>query len=75
MANCGGTHRISNPTGHPSFSLASNYIGRLAVIRVAVAVQIGGFRGGFGDAEEWDLFFRLSRSAAPVPTAASLSVS
>lgn len=53
------------PDWSPELLLASNYIGRLAMIRVSTAIAAGGFRQ-CGDAEEWDLFLRLLRSAARV---------
>jgi GT2 family glycosyltransferase len=54
------------PDWSPEFLLSSNYIGRLAVIRIATAKQVGAFRDGFDDEEEWDLFLRLSRTSAKV---------
>jgi GT2 family glycosyltransferase len=54
------------PDWSPELLLATNYIGRLAVLRVGTATALGGFRGLFGGSEEWDLFLRLSRSAARV---------
>ena len=49
------------PDWSPELLLAHNYIGRLTMIRHAAAVAVGGFRDGYGRAEEWDLFLRLSR--------------
>jgi GT2 family glycosyltransferase len=53
------------PDWSPELLLASNYIGRLAMIRVSAAIAAGGFRQ-CGDAEEWDLFLRLSRRDARI---------
>ena len=50
------------PDWSPELLLASNYIGRLAVIRVIKALAVGGFRNGHDGAEEWDLLLRLSRT-------------
>jgi len=52
------------PDWSPDLLLSCNYIGRLAMLRTAAAVEAGGFRDGFGDAYEWELFLRLSRSGA-----------
>ena len=49
------------PDWSPELLLSSNYIGRLAMIRVSAALSVGGFRDACGSAEEWDLFLRLSR--------------
>lgn len=49
------------PGWSPELLLATNYIGRLAMVRVGLARQQGGFREGYDGAEEWDLFLRLSR--------------
>jgi GT2 family glycosyltransferase len=54
------------PDWSPDLLLAGNYIGRLAMIRVRRAIEIGGFRNEAGDAEEWDLLLRLSRSTAMI---------
>ena len=54
------------PDWSPELLLATNYIGRLAMIRVDAATALGGFRGLHGGAEEWDLFLRLSRAAARI---------
>jgi GT2 family glycosyltransferase len=51
------------PDWSPDLLLACNYIGRMAMIRVAAAAAVGGFRNGYDGAEEWDLFLRLSRAA------------
>ena len=51
------------PDWSPDLLLASNYIGRLAMLRVAMVIGAGLFRDG---AEEWDLLLRLSGSAARV---------
>jgi GT2 family glycosyltransferase len=64
-----GTRRSAprfKPSWSPDLLLAGNYIGRLAVMRVAAAAAAGGFRRGFDDAEEWDLFLRLSRANARI---------
>ena len=62
-------HRRHHPHFKPGWSpdllLSSNYIGRLAMLRVATALAAGGF-GVHGDAEEWDLFLRLARSNARI---------
>jgi GT2 family glycosyltransferase len=49
------------PDWSPELLLSSNYIGRLAMIRVSAAIGVGGFRDACGTVEEWDLFLRLSR--------------
>jgi GT2 family glycosyltransferase len=57
------------PEWSPELLLASNYIGRMAMMRVAAATAAGGFRngrGGRGGVEEWDLLLRLSRTTARV---------
>jgi GT2 family glycosyltransferase len=61
-AGSAGTRRDPRfkPAWSPELLLSLNYIGRLAVIRVAAATVAGGFRRGFEGAEEWDLFLRLS---------------
>jgi GT2 family glycosyltransferase len=51
------------PDWSPELLLSSNYIGRLAMIRVSAAIGVGGFREAGGTAEEWDLCLRLSREA------------
>jgi len=60
-------HRRYQPCFKPDWSpellLSSNYIGRLAMVRVAAARAVDGFRR-CDHAEEWDLFLRLSRSGA-----------
>ena len=71
------------PEWSPELLLASNYIGRMAMMRVAAATAAGGFRngrGGRGGVEEWDLLLRLSRTTAegrvvvsPPPTHAELA--
>jgi GT2 family glycosyltransferase len=54
------------PDWSPDLLLSSNYIGRLTMVRVAAATAVGAFRNGFDNAEEWDLWLRLSRSRARV---------
>ena len=55
------------PDWSPELLLASNYIGRLAMFRVAAAVRSRRFsRSALVHAEEWDLFLRLSRSTARI---------
>jgi GT2 family glycosyltransferase len=58
-------HPCFKPDWPPEFLLSSNYIGRLAMLRVAAARAVGGFRN-YDNAEEWDLLLRLSRSGARV---------
>jgi GT2 family glycosyltransferase len=53
------------PDWSPELLLATNYIGRLAAIRVRSALAVGGFRAAAG-AEEWEFFLRLSRSATKI---------
>jgi GT2 family glycosyltransferase len=53
------------PDWSPELLLSSNYIGRLAMLRVAAVRSAGGFRS-FDGCEEWDLLLRLSRSGARV---------
>jgi GT2 family glycosyltransferase len=52
------------PDWSPELLLTGNYIGRLAMMRVARVRELGGFRNGFDACEEWELFLRLSRSGA-----------
>ena len=52
------------PDWSPELLLACNYVGRLAMVRVATVIAAGGFSNGFGDQEEWELFLRLWRSDA-----------
>ena len=54
------------PDWSPELLLSSNYIGRLAMVRVSAAVAAGGFRDECEPAEEWDLFLNLSRSHARI---------
>jgi GT2 family glycosyltransferase len=57
------------PGWSPDLLLASNYIGRMAMIRVAAATAAGGFRrghGGHGGVEEWDLMLRVSRATTRI---------
>ena len=52
------------PEWSPELLLATNYVGRLALIRRSTALGAGGFRAGFGGAFEWELLLRLSRAGA-----------
>lgn len=52
------------PDWSPELLLSCNYVGRLAMIRTASAISAGGFRDGFGSAQEWEMLLRLSRSGA-----------
>lgn len=52
------------PDWSPELLLSCNYVGRLAFIRIATAIAAGGVRDGFGQAHEWELLLRLSRSGA-----------
>jgi GT2 family glycosyltransferase len=57
------------PEWSPELLLASNYIGRLAMMRVAAVTAVGGFsgcHGGHRGIEEWDLLLRLSRTTARI---------
>jgi GT2 family glycosyltransferase len=54
------------PDWSPELLLSSNYIGRLALIRVSAAISVGGFRDACGTSEEWDLFLRLSRETSRI---------
>ena len=54
------------PDWSPELLLASNYIGRMAMMRVAAATAAGGFRNGHDGVEEWDLLLRLSRATARI---------
>jgi GT2 family glycosyltransferase len=64
------TNRRHDPRFKPDWSpellLSYNYIGRLAMIRRDAAMAAGAFRHGSENAEEWDLFLRLSRSGARI---------
>ncbi len=53
------------PDWSPERLLASNYVGRLSLIRRAMVQDVGGFREAAG-AEEWDLLLRLSAAGARV---------
>jgi GT2 family glycosyltransferase len=48
------------PDWSPELLMASNYIGRLTMIRRELVLDVGGFRAAYADAEEWDLLLRLS---------------
>jgi GT2 family glycosyltransferase len=50
------------PDWSPELLLASNYIGRMAMMRVAAVTAAGGFRNGHDGVEEWDLLLRVSRT-------------
>jgi GT2 family glycosyltransferase len=54
------------PDWSPDLLLASNYIGRLALMRVGVVKEVDGFREGYDGSEEWDLYLRLSRRRARI---------
>jgi GT2 family glycosyltransferase len=54
------------PDWSPELLLASNYIGRMAMMRVAAATAVGGFRNGHDGAEEWDLLLRVSRATTRI---------
>jgi GT2 family glycosyltransferase len=54
------------PDWSPELLVARNYIGRLAMVRVSLATAAGRFRADFQDGEEWELFLRMSRSAARI---------
>lgn len=54
------------PDWSPDLLMAGNYIGRMAVVRIEAAMAAGGFRNGYGNAEEWDLFLRLSRRTTSI---------
>jgi GT2 family glycosyltransferase len=54
------------PDWSPELLLASNYIGRMAMMRVAAATAAGGFRNGHNGVEEWDLLLRISRATTRI---------
>jgi GT2 family glycosyltransferase len=54
------------PDWSPELLLSSDYIGRLALLRVSAVIAVGGFRDLAPGAEEWDLVLRLSRSSPRV---------
>ncbi len=54
------------PDWSPELLLSSNYIGRLALLRISAVTAVGGFRDVAPGAEEWDLFLRLSRSSTRI---------
>ena len=51
------------PDWSPDLLLAGNYVGRMTVLRRERVLAVGGFRGLYEGAEEWDLLLRLSRGA------------
>jgi GT2 family glycosyltransferase len=52
------------PEWSPELLLAVNYVGRIAMIGAQAARDAGGYREGFGEACEWELLLRLSRTGA-----------
>ena len=54
------------PAWSPELLLATNYVGRLCMIRRELLTGAGGFRNGFDGAEEWDLLLRLSRQSSNI---------
>jgi GT2 family glycosyltransferase len=54
------------PEWSPELLLAFNYIGRMAMIRVATAMAAGGFRNGHDGVEEWDILLRVSRATTRI---------
>ena len=54
--------------------LCCNYIGRLAMIRTATAIEAGGFRDGFGRAYRWELLFRLYDRAGVSSASSRVSI-
>ena len=54
------------PDWSPDLLLTHYYIGRLTMIRRDAAAAVGGFRDGYGGAEEWDLCLRLSRQTSRI---------
>ncbi len=66
ISRSGARHTpLLKPDWSPEQLLSSNYIGRLAAVRVTAANAIGGFRRDVG-ADEWDLYLRLSRVSTRV---------
>jgi GT2 family glycosyltransferase len=54
------------PDWSPELLLACNYIGRLAMLRVAAVKAVGAFRADADGGEEWDLYLRMSRSTTKI---------
>ena len=60
----GLTHQmpVFKPDFDPELLLSENYIGRLAVVRRDLLTEVGGLRGGFDGAEDYDLMLRVTAS-------------
>ena len=54
------------PSWSPDLLLGMDYIGHLAVVRRALASQVGGFRPGFADASEYDFILRATEQARSI---------
>jgi len=65
----GGSHRHDprfKPDWSPDLLLARNYIGRLAMLRLAAMKAVDGFRADAAPTEEWDLYRRLAQRHAVI---------
>ena len=63
------------PDWSPELMVAYNYLGRLAVIRRSLLLELGGFDAEYGEAQEWDLLLRLSERHQSYPPCSQVSVS
>jgi GT2 family glycosyltransferase/glycosyltransferase involved in cell wall biosynthesis len=54
------------PDWSPELMLAYNYLGRLTVMRRSLLMEVGGFDGSYGEAQEWDLLLRLSERTSHI---------
>lgn len=54
------------PDWNPEFLESVNYITHLAVLRTSVVQQVGGFRGEYNGAQDWDLFLRVTHATKKI---------
>lgn len=54
---------VFKPYWSPDLLLSIPYVGRPYVVRRDLVTELGGFREGFEDAEEWDLMLRLAEKS------------
>lgn len=54
------------PDYSPEMLLGYNYICHFAVLRRSLVEQLGGFRGEYDGAQDWDLFLRASQRTARI---------
>ncbi|HSX42992.1 MAG TPA: glycosyltransferase family 2 protein [Candidatus Saccharimonadales bacterium] len=50
------------PDWNPEFLQCVNYITHFSVLRKAVVEKVGGFRGAYDGAQDWDLFLRVTHA-------------